>query len=75
MRMTTIVGAGANSSEVVQRMSNLALSLIPVFEERGLVEPGEFDAGTLAQRLADDVRASASFVAAGSEVTAWSRLI
>ena len=72
--MTTIVGAGANSRDVVQRMANLVLSLLPKMQDSGLVAPDEFDAETLAQRIADDATASASFVAAGSEVTAYTRL-
>jgi hypothetical protein len=74
MRITSIVGAGANSRDLVQRMSNLALSLLPVIEDRGLVEPGEFDEETLTQRIADELSASRSFAVAGSEVTAHSHL-
>jgi 2-polyprenyl-3-methyl-5-hydroxy-6-metoxy-1,4-benzoquinol methylase len=72
MRMTTIVGAGANSHDVVERMAGLVRSLRPRIEELGLADPGEIDA--LARRIPDDVAASASFIAAGSDVTAWSRL-
>jgi SAM-dependent methyltransferase len=72
MRMTTLVGAGTNGHDVVERMANLVRSLRPRIEERGLAAPGEIDA--LVHRLGHDVAASASFVAAGSEVTAWSRL-
>jgi SAM-dependent methyltransferase len=74
IEMTTIVGAGANSDDVVQRLANLVVSLLPQMRDRGLVGPDELDAETLAQRIADDVTASASFVAAGSEVTAYARL-
>jgi SAM-dependent methyltransferase len=73
MRVASIVGAGANCSDVVQRLSGLVLSLLPSLEERGLVEPGEFDVESLRRQLVDDVSASASFVVAASEVTAWSR--
>lgn len=73
MAMTTIVGAGANSHDVVQRMANLVLSLLPRMEAHGLVAPGEVDPAALAQGLAHDVAMSASFIAAGSEVTAHSR--
>jgi 2-polyprenyl-3-methyl-5-hydroxy-6-metoxy-1,4-benzoquinol methylase len=72
MRMTTIVGAGANSHDVVERMAGLAWSLRPRIEELGLADPREIEA--LARRIPDDVAASASFIAAGSDVTAWSRL-
>lgn len=71
--MTTIVGAGANSHAVVQRMANLVVSLLPKMQRHDLIAPDEFDPQTLAKRTADDVTASASFIAAGSEVTAYSR--
>jgi hypothetical protein len=48
-------------------------TLLPAIEERGLVDRGELEANTLAQRLIDDVAASASFIVAASEVTAWAR--
>jgi hypothetical protein len=70
--MTTIVGAGAKSHDVLERMANLVRSLRPLIERDGLADPGETDA--LVQRLPDDVAAHASFIAAASEVTAWSRL-
>ncbi len=70
--MTTIVGAGANSHDVLARMANLVRSLRPRIEQDGLADPGEIDA--LLHRLPDEVAAHASFIAAASEVTAWSRL-
>jgi len=55
-------------------MANLVISLLPTMQERGLIGPGELDPGSFAQQIADDVTASASFVAAGSEVTAFTCL-
>jgi hypothetical protein len=72
--MTTIVGAGPNSDDVVQRMANLVVSLLPTMQDRGLIAPDDLEPETLAQRIADDVAASASFISAGSEVTAYTRL-
>jgi len=74
LAMSTIVGAGANSHDVVQRMAGLVTSLLPTMQERGLVAPGELDPRRLAQQIADEVTASASFVAASSDVTAFVRL-
>jgi 2-polyprenyl-3-methyl-5-hydroxy-6-metoxy-1,4-benzoquinol methylase len=73
MQMSAIVGAGANCGDAAQRLAGIVATLTPAIEGRGLVEPGELDAETLAQRLIDDVTASASFVVASSEFTAWSR--
>jgi SAM-dependent methyltransferase len=70
--MTTIVGAGANSHDVLERMANLLRSLRPRIEQDRLADPGEIDA--LIHRLPEEVAVHASFIAAASEVTAWSRL-
>jgi len=70
--MTTIVGAGTNSHDVLERMAGLVRSLRPRIEHDGLADPGEIDA--LLQRLPDEVAAHGSFIAAASEVRAWSRL-
>src|SRR5262249_7590106 len=40
LEMTTIVGAGANSRDVVERMANLVRSLRPRIELEGLADPG-----------------------------------
>jgi len=74
MRITTLVGAGARSEDVVTRMSNLVLSLLPEIHARGLADHDELNGATLRQEIADAVQTSASFVVAGSEVTAWTRL-
>ena len=73
MQMSAILGAGANCGDAVQRLAGLVATLLPAIEQRGLVEPGDLEADSLAQRLIDDVSASASFVRAASEITAWSR--
>jgi 2-polyprenyl-3-methyl-5-hydroxy-6-metoxy-1,4-benzoquinol methylase len=73
MKMSAIVGAGANCGDAVRRLVGLVATLLPVIEERGLVEPREIEADTLAQRLSEDVTAGESFVVAASELTAWCR--
>jgi hypothetical protein len=71
MQMAAIVGAGANCGAAAKRLTGLIATLLPVLEERGLVEPGEFDSRTLAEQLVRDVTATASFAVAPSEVMAW----
>jgi hypothetical protein len=71
MQMTATVGAGANCRPVAQRLSGLIATLLPALEQRGLVEPHEFDPGTLSERLVRDVTATASFVVATADLTAW----
>jgi SAM-dependent methyltransferase len=73
MHMSAILGAGANCGHAAQRLAGLLATLLPAIEQLGLIEPGELESDTLAQRLIDDVTASASFVLAASEFTAWSR--
>jgi hypothetical protein len=73
MQLSAIVGAGANSPTRCKRLAGLLATLPPAIEKRALIEPGEFETDTLAQSLIDDVTASASFVVATSELTAWPR--
>jgi len=74
MRMATIVGAGANCQDAAKRLAGLVTTLLPAIEQRGLVEPGELDPQTLAERLVRDVTATASLVVAASELTGWTSL-
>jgi len=69
IRMTTIVGAGSNSDDVIERMTNLIRSLRPRIEQLGLADASQLD--ELAMQLTADVGASAAFIMAGSEVAAW----
>jgi SAM-dependent methyltransferase len=73
MRMETIVGDGANSRDVVERLAGLVRTLLPAIEEDGLVERGELDPRTIAPRLSSVLAESASFAVSVSEVTAWAR--
>jgi SAM-dependent methyltransferase len=73
MRMTTLVGVGAASAGVVQRLMGIFLSLLPRMEELGLVERGEFDPETIEQQVLDEIAASGSAVIECSELTARAR--
>lgn len=73
MRMATIVGAGANSRNVVERLARLVRTLLPTMEAEGVVKRGELDPQTIGQRLSSALSDQASFAVAGSEVTAWAR--
>jgi SAM-dependent methyltransferase len=73
MEMSAIIGVGANCGDAVQRLAGAVETLLPAIEDRGLAEPGEIEADTLAQRLIADVTAGASFAVASSDLTAWSR--
>ena len=75
MRMTTIVGAGAQSRYACTRAADLVLTLLPSIESLGLVKPGELNPETLAEQMMADVSASGSMVIAWSEVAAWCRVL
>jgi len=70
-RLPSWFAAAANCQAVAQRLSLLIATLLPALEQRGLVEPHEFDPETLAERLVRDVTATASFVVNTSDLTAW----
>jgi SAM-dependent methyltransferase len=74
MRMTTIVGAGANCHDAVQRMVRLFSSLLPRIEALGALAPSELDPETLTDRVSAAVTATNSILIAASELTAWCRL-
>jgi len=74
MRMTALVGAGANSDGPVHRLAGLVSSLLPSLEGHGLVAADELDPASLADEILDEVTAGASAVVAGSEITVWSRV-
>ena len=75
MRMTTIVGGGAQSRYACTRAADLVLTLLPSIESLGLVKPGELNPETLAEQMIADVSASGSIVIAWSEVAAWCRFL
>jgi len=74
MRMATMIGVGANGRQVVERIVEVVITLIPALEELGAVEPGELDPDTLLDRVLADVDAAGSVVVGVSEIAAWSRV-
>ena len=73
LRLETVIGGGANSSDQVHFALDAVVTLLSDMEKLGLVAPGEIDAETLAERVLDDVTASGSVVIGRSDVGAWSR--
>ncbi len=74
MRMSAVIGAGANSHEAADRMAGLIRTVLPSLEELGLVAPGELDPDSLAPRIRDEAAESAASVVGWSEVRAWTRV-
>lgn len=74
LRMSTVIGAGSNCSDVVHFTADVLMTLLPEAERAGLVEAGEIDPTTYADRLIADVRESGSVVIGRSDIGAWARL-
>ena len=74
MQLAAVIGAGADSSEVVELLAELALTMLPEMERLGVVSAGEVAAETLVERIHRDVIAEDSVVVGRSEVGAWTRV-
>src|ERR1700722_9396255 len=75
LRMSTVIGAGANCSDVVHFPADGGMRVLAQAQQAGLVEAGEIDPATYAERLIADVRESGSVVIGRAEVGAWSHRI
>jgi len=73
MRLESVIGGGANSSDQVHFKTDLARTLVTEMERLGVVTASELDAQTLAVRVLDEIIGSASVVVGRSEIGAWSR--
>jgi hypothetical protein len=73
MRLESVIGGGANSSDQVHFKTDLACTLIPEMERLGVASAREIDAQTLAERVLTEIIGSASVIVGRSEIGAWSR--
>jgi SAM-dependent methyltransferase len=74
MRLTTVIGAGANSHDAADRLTGLVRTVLPALEELGLVGQDELDPDSLAARIIGEAAESASSVIGWSDVRAWARV-
>ena len=74
MRLQTFIGGGTACVEFLQAVADLVGILIPAIERLGIATRSEVDVNTLAERLIQEIEASASVVVGRSEVAAWSRV-
>jgi len=74
MRLEALVGAGPSAGERTGLVADLVRTLLPDMERLGLVEPGQIDGETLAERMLDEVLALGSTVISRSEIGAWTRI-
>ena len=71
--LESVIGGGANSSDIVQFKTELACSLVPGMERFGVATASEVNPQTLAQRMLTEIIASDSVMVGRSEIGAWSR--
>lgn len=74
MRLEALVGAGPSAGDRTGLVADLVRSLLPDMERLGLIEPGEIEAVTLADRMLDEVLSIGSTVISQSEIGAWTRV-
>jgi SAM-dependent methyltransferase len=73
MRLESVIGGGANSSDQVHFKTDLARTLVPEMERLSVATAREVDAQTLAERVLNEIIGSASVIVGRSEIGAWSR--
>ncbi len=74
MRLESVIGGGANSSDQVHFKTDLACTLAPEMERLGVTTAGEVEIETLAEQVLAEVIANSSVIIGRSEIGAWSRL-
>ena len=73
MRLESVIGGGASSSDQVHFKTDLACTLVSEMERLGIATASEVNTETLAERVFDEVVQCAGVVVGRSEIGAWSR--
>jgi len=73
LKLESVIGGGASSSDQVHFKTDLACTLVSEMERLGIATASEVDAETLAERVLDEVVQCAGVVVGRSEIGAWSR--
>jgi SAM-dependent methyltransferase len=74
MRLEAVVGGGANSSDALRLIAELAVSLSSTIEELGVGSVADLDPDTLLDRMRDEAQATNSVVVGHFQFGAWSSL-
>jgi SAM-dependent methyltransferase len=74
MRKQSVIAGAVNGSDQVHLTTDLAGTLLSEMERLGVATPAEVDFDTLAERVLDEMRATASVIVGRSEIGAWSRI-
>jgi SAM-dependent methyltransferase len=73
MRLSAVVGGGANSVDEIRFKTDLAVTLVSEMERLGVATRGEVEAEMLAERAIQEAIGTESVVIGRSEIAAWSR--
>lgn len=73
MRLEALIGGGANGSDCLHLVADLAGSLLPEMERLGIATAADIRLDTLAQRMNDEVIGSSSVIFGHWQIAAWSR--
>jgi len=74
MRLEAPIGAGRTAGDRIGLVADLIVTLLSDMERLGLVEPGEIDPGSLADRMTAEALALGSTIIGRSEIGAWTRI-
>jgi hypothetical protein len=73
MSLSAVYGGGADERHGAGMIADLAVTMAPVMEERGVVTQAAMDPETLRSRMFAEIVALGSVVTGRGEVGAWSR--
>ena len=74
MRLETLVAGGANNTDPLRMIADLAGSLAAEMERLGVATAADLDLETLAERMIGEAAAAGSVILSRFEVGAWSRV-
>ena len=74
MRMQTHIGGGDEIEWWLEAVADLVASLLPAMERFDITTAAEADVATLAKRLSNELKSTASVIIGRAEVGAWSRV-
>lgn len=74
MRMRTVIGDAVSAAEWLRAVADLAISLLPAMEQRGVAVSADLGPDSLSDRLVQEVAAGGGLVVGRAEIGAWSRV-
>ena len=74
MRLGSLFGGGANSSDQAHMVADLANTLLPEMERLGVTTAGEVGYETLAERMVNEAITTNSIIIGRLQVGAWSHV-